>query len=157
LRPTANGVVHKRTQEFKSRSFRHLPPCLMDHGMKKASQLGMNPSKASNRLVKDILFYFIQAAGHVCFRCGNPLSRQDFSIEHKIAWLDSDDPIGLFFDLGNIAYSHKRCNFAAGRKVHKLYETEEERLEAQRAYQRKCNARPGRKERRRAQYLRTGN
>jgi hypothetical protein len=78
--------------------------------MKKTAQLGMNPGTASQRLVKDLLFDFVQKAGHVCFRCGGELSRGDFSIEHKEPWLDSDDPLGLFFDLNNIAYSHRDCN-----------------------------------------------
>ena len=38
----------------------------------------------------------------------------EFSVEHKIPWLDSDDPIGLFFSLDNIAFSHHSCNSGAG-------------------------------------------
>lgn len=83
--------------------------------MKKQEQLGINPGTASNRLVKDILFKFVTDAGHVCFRCGLPMTRQNFSIEHKIAWLDSADPVGLYFDLNNIAYSHLKCNVEAAR------------------------------------------
>lgn len=75
----------------------------------------MNPSTASNRLVKDLLFSFVQKEGHKCFHCGGEISREDFSIEHKIPWLDSDDPIGLFFDLDNIAFSHFKCNSGKSR------------------------------------------
>ncbi|KKL25623.1 hypothetical protein LCGC14_2403400, partial [marine sediment metagenome] len=32
----------------------------------------------------------------------------DFTIEHKIPWLDNDSD--LFWDLDNIAFSHNRCN-----------------------------------------------
>ncbi len=84
---------------------------------KRHVQLGMNPSTAQNRLVKDILFDFVVRMGEdKCFRCGSVVSRDDFSIEHKTAWLDSDEPQKLFFDLDNIAYSHMKCNFAAARK-----------------------------------------
>lgn len=84
---------------------------------KKAEQLGMNPSTASGRLVKDILFNIICETGkNVCFHCGKPMDRKDFTIEHKVPWLDSDNPVGLFFDLGNIAFSHHSCNVGAARR-----------------------------------------
>ena len=85
------------------------------HQMKKQEQLGMNPSTASNRLVKDILFKLITDAGHVCFQCGKPMLRSNFSIEHKTPWIDSNDPVGLYFDLNNIAFSHLKCNVEAAR------------------------------------------
>ena len=84
---------------------------------KKTLQLGMNPSTASGRLVKDILFRLAIQAGHTCHRCGGDLDRETFSIEHKVAWLDSEDPVGLFFDQKNIAFSHLRCNSADGKRV----------------------------------------
>ena len=95
--------------------------------MKKQSQLGMNPSTASGRLIKDLLFKFVKDAGHVCHQCNKPMAREDFSIEHKTPWLDSEDPVKLFFDLNNIAFSHKSCNIAAARKPNKLALTPEER------------------------------
>lgn len=95
--------------------------------MKKHNQLGMNPSTASGRLVKDLLFKFITEAGHVCHQCGKEMSRDDFSIEHKTPWLDSENPQKLFFDLDNIAFSHKVCNTKAARKTTKKWNTEEER------------------------------
>lgn len=84
---------------------------------KKSEQLGMDPSLASYRLVKDLLFDFIIKAGHKCYRCDNELTRETFSIDHKIVWLDSDSPIGLYFDLKNIKFSHKLCNSLAARRV----------------------------------------
>lgn len=45
------------------------------------------------------------------------MSRETFSIEHKIPWLDSEDPTGLFFNLDNISFSHKSCNYEAKRPV----------------------------------------
>ena len=88
--------------------------------MKKQNQLGMNPSTASNRLVKDILFKLAVDAGHKCFQCQGELTRESFSIEHKEPWLDSDDPIALYFNLDNIAFSHHGCNVGARRKAEAL-------------------------------------
>lgn len=83
---------------------------------KKQKQLGMNPSTASGRLVKDILFKFVKEAGHKCFICSGEMTRETFSVEHKTPWLDSEDPVKLFFDLENIAFSHKSCNIGAARR-----------------------------------------
>lgn len=77
----------------------------------------MNPSTASNRLVKDVLFKLAVDAGHKCFQCGGELVRDSFSIEHKVPWLDSCNPIALYFDTENIAFSHHGCNVGARRKV----------------------------------------
>lgn len=85
--------------------------------MKKQQQLGMNPSTAANRLVKDVLYSLVVKTGqNNCYHCGFPMSRETFSIEHKEAWLDSEDPLKLFFDLDNISFSHHSCNIKAGRK-----------------------------------------
>lgn len=86
---------------------------------KKQQQLGMNPSTAQHRLRMDLLFAFVKAAGHRCFRCGGELTRDSFSIEHKVPWLDTDDPKFNFFDPENIAYSHPACNFGAARRINK--------------------------------------
>ena len=88
--------------------------------MKKESQLGMNPSTASGRLVKDVLYSLVVQTGqNNCHQCGLPMSRDTFSIEHKEPWLDSNDPVGLYFDLENISFSHHSCNVAAARKIRK--------------------------------------
>jgi len=83
--------------------------------MSKNEQLGMNPSTASGRLLKDLLFDFVQKAGIKCYHCDGELTRDTFSIEHKTPWLHSEDPKRLFFDLENISYSHLACNFGARR------------------------------------------
>lgn len=99
--------------------------------MKKQQQLGMNPSTASGRLVKDILYSLVMQTGqNNCFQCGFPMSRETFSVEHKEPWLDSYDPVGLYFDLENISFSHHSCNVAAGRKPNKKYDSKEEAKEA---------------------------
>lgn len=85
---------------------------------KKKAQLGVLASTASNRLRKMILFDLVQKAGRdVCYRCGKKITDiDDLTVDHKIAWMDSDDPRGLFFDLDNISFSHHSCNSRAARK-----------------------------------------
>jgi hypothetical protein len=124
---------------------------------KKHQQLGMNAGTASGRLSRMLLFRFVQDAGQdVCFQCACKIeSIEDFSIEHKKPWLDSDDPAGVFFDLDNIAYSHKRCNFAASR-TNKKYSSREERMAARRASNRKSWRKHYSTEWRRAKYKRNG-
>ena len=98
---------------------------------KKRDQLGMNPSTASGRLLKDILFKFVcEMEKNLCHQCGEPMERETFSVEHVVPWLDSDDPIGLFFDLENISFSHRTCNYAARRVTNKKYHTGEDRRKA---------------------------
>ena len=49
-----------------------------------------------------------------CYQCGNLIvEAEHLSIEHKKAWLDED--IRLFWDMGNIAFSHLSCNSSAAR------------------------------------------
>ncbi len=88
---------------------------------KKTAQLGEPIGTASAKLKKMILFKLVQQCQlDVCYRCGNKIeSVDDLSIEHIKNWLNSDDPIGLFYDLSNIAFSHLRCNIAAPPKVYR--------------------------------------
>jgi len=88
------------------------------HNKKKSDQLGMAHGTANNRLRKSIMFKLVQDLElNSCFHCNEKIKTLDeFSIEHKIAWLDSDDPIGLFFDLENISFSHLHCNVSNSRQ-----------------------------------------
>lgn len=87
---------------------------------KKSSQLGMNVGTASHRLVKDILWSLIVKTGQDnCCKCSQPMERSNFSIEHVIPWLHSEDPLKLFFDLDNISFSHLKCNVADRRVMNK--------------------------------------
>lgn len=96
--------------------------------MKKHYQLGMNPSTASNRLIKDLLWDFVVKTGKcLCFKCGKEMTRETFSVEHILPWLDSADPVGLYFDIANISYSHRVCNISAARKPNKLNLSKNER------------------------------
>lgn len=98
----------------------------MNNGsLKKKIQLEMPIGTASSRLKKSIMFSLIKSIGlDSCFQCGDKiLSEDQMSIEHKIPWLDSEDPRGLFFDLDNIAYSHLSCNIGSARKIKSLHGT----------------------------------
>ena len=79
---------------------------------KKSAQLGISHGTASNRLRKAIMFSLIKETGKdMCFHCEEKIESIDnLSIEHKVPWLDSEDPVGLYFDLDNIAFSHLSCN-----------------------------------------------
>ena len=83
----------------------------------KTKQLGMDPGTASNRLKKTLLFEFAKKLDmHWCYQCGAEIKDCDkFTVEHKTPWLHSEDPKGLFFDIDNIAFSHKVCNYRAAR------------------------------------------
>jgi len=84
---------------------------------KKSEQLGMPHGTAANKLRKAIMFDLIKKAGkNICFQCGETIDNiSNLSIEHKVPWLDSEDPVGLYFDLDNIAFSHLSCNSSARR------------------------------------------
>jgi hypothetical protein len=103
--------------------------------MDKKEQLGMNPSTAKHRLQVDLLFAFAVQLGHVCFRCGQPLDRDTFSIDHKESWLKAANPRATYFDLQNIAFSHHWCNSFAPVQL-KKHPTTMTRIEARRAAQR---------------------
>jgi hypothetical protein len=82
----------------------------------KVEQLGMPLGTARNRLVKQIMFDLVKKTdNNLCHHCGLEITDiKDLSIEHKQSWLHSDDPVGLYFDLNNIAFSHTSCNYSAG-------------------------------------------
>jgi hypothetical protein len=85
--------------------------------VKKQEQLGMNPSTAANRLVKDVLWSLVVKTGQdSCCKCGEKMTRENYSIEHKTPWLDSENPIELYFDLDNISFSHHACNVGDSRR-----------------------------------------
>ena len=92
---------------------------------KKSTQLEMNISTAQGKLVKDILWSLIQQTNQTkCFICNKEMTRETFSIEHKIPWVDSENPKKLFWDLNNISFSHLSCNIASRRKGKLVHGTE---------------------------------
>lgn len=78
----------------------------------KSRKLGMNFGTARARLERDLLFQMAVAAGHTCYRCGGPLDRENFSLDHKQNWGSAENPKRAFFDLQNVAFSHHHCNSA---------------------------------------------
>lgn len=79
------------------------------------AQLGVVPTTARNKLMRDLLWQSLPKPV-CCFRCTRPMTRDTFSIEHKIPWLDKPNAVELYFDLNNVAYSHQVCNSSASRK-----------------------------------------
>jgi hypothetical protein len=65
---------------------------------------------ASARLKKQVMLHLLQRLGEdLCLRCGQRIERaEDLSLDHRNPWLHVDP--GLFWDLNNIAFSHKWCN-----------------------------------------------
>lgn len=110
-------------------------------------------------LSQDLLFDFVIKAGHTCFRCKKSLTRNDFTIEHKVPWLKAPNASELYYSLDNIAYSHLRCNSAASRRPNKLNRTKEEKKAVHAARERlKWNSLPKeiRRARRRLSYEKYG-
>ena len=125
---------------------------------KRKKQLGMHPATAQHKLRKAIMFMLVQETHRdECHQCGKRImSIEELSIEHKVPYLDGDNPRELFFDLTNIAFSHFACNVRAGRKPHQKYFTPEERRGA--TNRRTClsKRREYTIEKRRERYKRTG-
>lgn len=87
----------------------------MTRNIKIKEQLGISSGAANYKLHKDIIWYLIEDKN--CYRCKLPMTRETFSIEHKINWLNSENPKDLFFDLNNITFSHLKCNMAPENKT----------------------------------------
>jgi hypothetical protein len=83
---------------------------------KETVALGLPVSKASHTLKKRLFFNFLKQLNlDICYRCNNKiLSAEELSVDHKIEW--RYDKPELFWDLNNIAYSHRKCNKPRSRK-----------------------------------------
>jgi len=79
---------------------------------KKNKQLGMKHGTAASKLKKMVLFDLIkQLNKDVCYRCGKKIEEiSELSLDHMTPWENSENPVQLFFDVNNIAFSHLRCN-----------------------------------------------
>ncbi len=72
---------------------------------------------ARNRLIRSIIFNLLKESDHhYCYRCGEEMTLDDFTIEHINPWAYKEDAWELFFDLANIAFSHSKCNSAHVRR-----------------------------------------
>lgn len=90
----------------------------------------MNISTACHRLNRLIIFSLIRKCGlDNCFRCNQKITNvNDMTVDHKINWLSSEDPIETFFDTENVLFSHKSCNSAYTSK--RKYKNKEEAWQA---------------------------
>lgn len=95
--------------------------------IRKTEALGMPQGTARNILVRNVLFSLAcQVGSGVCFACSEPIeSAEDMSLEHKKPWLHSTDPKTTYFDLKNIALSHKSCNRPHGNTQLRMRKTGE--------------------------------
>lgn len=89
----------------------------------RSAKLGMPVGTASAKLRKSLLFALVVELGvDLCYRCGLTIeTERDLSIEHKTPWQNSQDPVGNFFDLDNISFSHLVCNIKAADRPWKKY------------------------------------
>ena len=79
-------------------------------------QLGMPWATACNKLRKEVLFCLLKKhKENICYRCGCEIDDiKSLSIDHKTRWFNSDTPQKLFWDMGNILFSHRECNCIHG-------------------------------------------
>ena len=86
-----------------------------EHRQEKARQLGCAVSTASAKLYRSVLFALVKRLGEdKCWRCGKAIETAgEFSLDHKKPWLHGS--VALFWDVGNISFSHRRCNSGARR------------------------------------------
>lgn len=125
---------------------------------KKKNQLGESSSSAAAKLKKILLFSMVKELNRSnCFHCSFPITKvEDFTVEHKIPWLDSKNPVELFFDLDNIAFSHFKCNSGAARKPHKKYFSVKEKRDAKLKSRIKSGRKNYTQEKRHERYIRNG-
>jgi len=116
----------------------------------------MSVSTAQSRLLRDILWSLVVETGrNYCCKCKEVMDRNTFSIEHIKPWLDSEDPVGLFYDLENISFSHLTCNISNARRV-VVYRKGQERDNRTKELNRLSKRRNYCPDKRREKYLLTG-
>ena len=83
---------------------------------RKTKFLGENHNTAVLRLKKNLLFKYVsQSKDSDCYRCGEPLTLDDFTVDHKEPWMY--ESVELFWDLDNVAFAHSKCNTKAARSI----------------------------------------
>ena len=72
----------------------------------------MSATTAKHRLERMILFQLIQQTQRdKCYVCDYRIEEVDqLSIEHKLPWYGDDRDSNLYWNLDNIAFSHRKCN-----------------------------------------------
>lgn len=91
------------------------PAAQQEGYLRKERELGMKLGTAQHRLRVKITFWLVVKCGMTeCYRCGLPIENEfDLSIDHKEPWVGVSSD--LYWDLSNIAFSHKSCNYAEHR------------------------------------------
>jgi 5-methylcytosine-specific restriction endonuclease McrA len=86
----------------------------------------MSGRVASYRLMRALLFKLVRETGAAgCYRCGKQIETlASLSVDHKVPWLDNAE---AFWDLENIAFSHRGCNSGARRSSGRKYRDAAER------------------------------
>lgn len=81
--------------------------------------LGECSGIARHRLNRIIFLHLVKCLGRdTCYRCLQPIENYtEISVDHKIPWLGEENASELFFDLDNIAFSHRKCNSKFFRRV----------------------------------------
>lgn len=88
----------------------------MNSNQRKAETLGMNASTANSLLRRNIIWELLvnktgMIKSHICYKCQEAImSPEELSIEHIEPWEGRENGKELFWDLNNVAFSHKRCN-----------------------------------------------
>jgi len=74
--------------------------------------IGMSHASASRQLYRMILLKYLKKLGlNICFRCKKPIEDvETLSLDHKVDWMNHENAHALFWDINNIAFSHKKCN-----------------------------------------------
>jgi hypothetical protein len=77
--------------------------------------------KARRILVSNIVYRFFANKDGValCFRCQEPVSPDDYHIDHKEPWMGLENGVELYFNISNTALSHPVCNSLARRQSSK--------------------------------------
>lgn len=78
----------------------------------KTTFLGMSYGMAMGRLRRNVRYRLLAIHGeNQCYVCHKAiLAAEEISLEHKRPWLNQKEGRKLFWDLNNIAFSHRRCN-----------------------------------------------
>jgi hypothetical protein len=87
---------------------------MSDPNHRRSELLGMPFGTACNKLRRMVMFDILQRhEENVCFKCGRIIVKfEDLTLEHKEAWQGGGPT--LFWDLNNIAFSHRQCNMPTG-------------------------------------------
>lgn len=90
------------------------PESLARVRQKRIDALGMPLTTATHRLMRAVMVSLLRDLNKdACYRCSEPMSEGDWSIDHKVDWINNDP--ALFWDVTNISFSHLTCNKRATR------------------------------------------